>query len=158
MADLPSMAGRQPYGVETMRISILNIALGQYGHKEVLGEKDNPEILKYFNDLGFDGSQLKDETAWCAAFANWVLLQAGIPGTNKLNAKSFLDIGEKTDTPALGDLVVLWRVSPNDWRGHVGFFIRESETHIHILGGNQNNQVCIRPYPKKRLKEYRKVA
>ena len=41
----------------------LNKALSQYGIKEVTGSKDNPEIIKYFDALGFDGEKLKDETS-----------------------------------------------------------------------------------------------
>ena len=46
-------------------------AFGEFAVKEIAGKQDNPEVLKYFNDLGFDGNYLKDETAWCSAFANW---------------------------------------------------------------------------------------
>ena len=87
--------------------SLINIALSQFDIKEYYGEKDNPEIIKYFDALGFDGAQLKDETAWCAAFANWVCKQAGFKGTNKLNARSFLCIGKQVTKPKIGDIVVL---------------------------------------------------
>lgn len=135
----------------------LEIALSQYGIEETKGEKDNPEVLKYFDALGFNGSQLKDETAWCAAFANWVLKQSKLRYTGKLNARSFLHIGEKTDDPKQGDIVVLWRGSKHGWKGHVGFYINETKDHINILGGNQMNKVCIMPYAKNRLLEYRKI-
>ena len=56
-----------------MNTKVVNIALSQYGIKEIPGINDNPEVLKYFNEIGFDGAKLKDETAWCSAFANWVI-------------------------------------------------------------------------------------
>ncbi|WP_394749487.1 TIGR02594 family protein [Spongiimicrobium salis] len=139
------------------RLALVNIALTQYGITEIRGQQDNPEILKYFNVIGFDGSQLKDETAWCSAFMNWVALEAGCQHTGKLNARSWLDVGERVAEPKIGDVAILWRESPQSWKGHVGIFISEDENNIHILGGNQSNQVNIRTYPKRRLLEFRRI-
>lgn len=136
------------------------IALGESGQKEVVGNQDNPEILKYFDALGFDGSKLKDETSWCAAFANWVLKQAELPYQKTLNARSFLKLGEKIEegNQALGDIVVFWRESKDSWKGHVAFYIRETDNWIYCLGGNQSNTVKVSAYPKYRLLEYRRVT
>ncbi len=54
-----------------MKNKLLEIALSQYGIREIVGKRDNPEVLKYFDILGYDGSRLKDETAWCSAYINW---------------------------------------------------------------------------------------
>ena len=97
-----------------MKTEIIDIALDEFGTREIVGKEDNPEVLKYFDGTGFDGKALKDETAWCAAFANWVLLKAGFQGSGKLNARSFLKVGEATETPEKGDIVVLWRNSEQD--------------------------------------------
>ena len=131
-------------------------AISQYGIKEIVGKEHNPEVLKYFKDIGHSWVK-NDETAWCSAFANWVCQETGKNHSGKLNARSWLNIGVKTDAPELGDIVVLWRSSPQSWKGHVGFFIRETKSWIYILGGNQNNQVKISAYPKSRLLEYRKL-
>lgn len=138
----------------------LQIALSQYGIKEIAGQKDNPEVLKYFYSLGFNGKDLHDETAWCAAFANWVLKTAGLRYQRKLNARSFLQLGEEVhpDCVQQGDIVVLWRESKDSWKGHVGFYIRENKGWIYVLGGNQSNQVKISAYPKERLLQYRRVT
>jgi len=135
----------------------IELALSQIGIKEIKGRKDNPEVLKYFDEIGFNGGRLKDETAWCSTFLNWCCKKAGLPYSGKLNARSWLKIGKATDNPELGDIVVLWRESRSSWKGHVGFFVRESKRHIYILGGNQGNAVSIKPYPKNRLLEYRKI-
>ena len=135
----------------------LQIAFSQYGTEETKGDIDNPEVLKYFDSLGFNGKELKDETAWCAAFVNWVLKHSNLPYQRKLNARSFLQLGKQTNDPKLGDIVVLWRGSKQGWKGHVGFYINETENHINILGGNQMNKVCIMPYSKYRLLEYRRI-
>ncbi len=133
---------------------MLEIALSQYGITEISGGKDNPEVLKYFDILGYDGAKLHDETAWCSAFINWCAIQAGLPYSGKLTARSWLNIGQKVTEPQRGDLVVYWRGNPNSWKGHVGIFIREEKGVIYTLGGNQSNQVNITPYSKERLLNY----
>lgn len=135
-------------------IKPFEIALSQYGITEVSGKADNPEILKYFDEIGFDGSRLKDETAWCSAFVNWCCKKTGKPFTGKLNARSWLNIGVETLNPGLGDIVVLWRESPDSWKGHVGFFIKQDKSFVYVLGGNQSNQVKISAYKKNRVLKY----
>ena len=137
-------------------MNTISVALGEYGVKEIIGKKHNPRVLKYFKEIGHDWVK-DDETAWCSAFANWVAKQANCKMSNKLNARSWLNIGIKTDCPKIGDIVVFWRESHNSWKGHVGFFVRETNNYIYVLGGNQRNQVNIKAYPKKRLLEYRKI-
>ncbi len=140
-----------------MNAVIINIALSQFGIREIPGEMDNPEITKYFKEIGFDGSWVKDETAWCSAFLNWCAKQAELPRSEQLNARSWRTIGKQVTTPEIGDVVVFWRESPESWKGHVALFIRETENYIYVLGGNQNNQVSIKPYAKARLLEYRRL-
>lgn len=97
-------------------------------------------------------------TPWCAAFANAVLGKAGMEGTGKLTARSFLNWGEATDTPTEGDIVVFWRNDPNGWQGHVGFFAGyDANGNIRVLGGNQSNQVNIQSYNKNRLLGFRRA-
>jgi len=136
----------------------LDLALTQVGIREIVGKKDNPEVLKYFDILGFDGAELKDETAWCSAFVNWVCKSSDLEFTAKLNARSWLWKGSEVDEPALGDVVVFWRGSPDSWKGHVGFYISETDGYINVLGGNQSNSVCIKPYLKSRVLTYRRLT
>lgn len=139
-------------------MSYLDLALSQVGIGEIEGVKDNPEILKYFNVLGFDGAKLKDETAWCSAYVNWVMKESCLDHTGKLNARSWLKIGEEITEPKIGDIVVFWRESESSWKGHVGFFISEVGDWIYCLGGNQGNSVNISRYPKRRLLGYRRIT
>lgn len=125
-----------------------------YGLKEIPGEENNPQILQFFKDIGKNWVQA-DETAWCAAFISWIALECGCERSGQLTARSWLNIGMKTSKPQLGNIVVLWRESINSWKGHVGLYINEDEKYIYCLGGNQNNQVNIKPYSKKQLLEYR---
>ena len=95
--------------------------------------------------------------AWCAGFVNGTLKKAGIQGTGKDNARSFLAWGQPTSNPKKGDIVVLWRGSPGSWKGHVGYYYGTSGDNVLILGGNQNNQVSIETYPKSRVLGYRSI-
>lgn len=137
-------------------INLLTRALSQYGVKEIKGEKHNPQIVKYFQEIGHEWVK-DDETAWCSAFINWVAKVEGYEFSGKLNARSWLNVGASTENPNVGDIVVFWRVARNDWRGHVGIYIREDDGYIYTLGGNQSNEVKISPYPKYRLLGYRKL-
>lgn len=138
-------------------IEPLKIALGEFGVSEKVGKEHDERVLQYFHDIGHKWV-LTDETAWCSAFVNWCAKMAGYQHSGKLNARSWLEVGLRAEKPQLGDVVVLWRVARNDWRGHVGFYIRETKTHIYILGGNQGNKVSISAYPKNRLLDYRRLS
>lgn len=135
----------------------IEIALGEYGVSGIAGVENNPRILKYFSDIGATYIH-DDETAWCSAFANWVMLQAGLPRSGKLNARSWLDVGIAVATPHIGDVVVLWRVSKASIYGHVGFYIGEDANGIYMLAGNQDNAVKIKYQPKSQLLGYRHIA
>ena len=132
---------------------LLEIAFSQYGTKEIVGEKHNPEVVKYFKEIGF--KQINDdETPWCSAFINWCALKSGLERSKKLDARSWLDIGNKIKDPSIGDICIFWRENKDGWKGHVGIYINETSTGINVLGGNQGNEVCIKEYPKKRLLNY----
>lgn len=134
------------------------VALTQYGVTEIAGEKDSPEVLKYFKECGWDGDKLKDETAWCSAFVNWCCEKAKYQMSARLNARSWLDVGYQVSSPQVGDIVVYWRESRESWKGHVGFWINTTADHVYTLGGNQSNMVCISPYNKIQLLEYRRLT
>jgi uncharacterized protein (TIGR02594 family) len=140
-----------------MNQHLLNVALSQVGIREIVGSEDNPEVLKYFNEIGFDGRRLKDETAWCSAFMNWVAKECNAEYTKQLNARSWLKVGQEVITPKMGDVVVLWRESKSSWKGHVGLYICERDGYIYVLGGNQKNKVGINAYHSNRLLGYRRL-
>lgn len=139
-----------------MNKAIIEAALNEIGVSEKKGSRHEDRILEYFKGAGYSGIK-DDETAWCAAFANFILKQCGIKGSGKLNARSFMNVGTPCAEPKMGDIVVFWRESRDSWKGHVGFYIREDEKYIYCLGGNQNNKVGIDRYPKYRLLSYRSV-
>lgn len=132
-------------------------ALQEYGTKAIAGAMHSPEVLKFFADIGAPWVK-DDETAWCAAFVNWCLMQAKLKFSSKLNARSFLTYGTATTTPKLGDIVVLWRISRDGPYGHVGFFVAQTHDRVYMLGGNQGNAVNITDYDKTYLLGYRAVG
>lgn len=136
---------------------ILLIAFSQIGEREEPGAIHNNRILQYFEDIGYKWVR-DDETAWCSAFANWVAQNAHLPKSGKLNARSWLTIGNEVDDPEPGDVVVFWRESPTSWKGHVAFYISEDEENIMVLGGNQGNEVNISSYPKIRVLSFRRLG
>jgi uncharacterized protein (TIGR02594 family) len=140
-----------------MSKEMVDLALSQYGISEVAGDKHNQIILNYFNEIGHTWVTT-DETAWCSAFMNWIAMNCNKERSEKLNARSWLKIGAEVQNPGIGDVVVFWRESKDSWKGHVGMFINEVDGWIFTLGGNQNNQVCIKAYPKSRLLGYRRLG
>lgn len=139
-----------------MNADIINVVLAEYGLKETPGNADNPVILQMAVDCGFTGYQ-HDDTAWCSLLANWAALKAGYERSGKLNARSWLDIGEATDTPEIGDIVVLWRGAQDGWEGHVGFYINKDAGGVWLLAGNQSDMINISQLPVDRVLGYRKL-
>ena len=149
-------------------MNYLQLALSEYGVKEIAGKQDNPQVLKYFDQTGFDGSALKDETSWCSAFVNWVCQCSCLQYSGKLNARSWLSVGKEMKVPDITKptIVVFWRGSHENEtikgsdlkKGHVGFFMRETKNWVYVLGGNQSNQVKISAYPKSKVLKYIDVS
>lgn len=135
---------------------IIEVALSQFGTREISGLEHNPVVVNYFKEIGHSWVK-NDETAWCSAFTNWVALKAGANTSKKLNARSWLKVGKEVKEPQQGDIVVFWRESENSWKGHVAFYVNETENFINVIGGNQNNRVNISSYPKERLLGYRRI-
>jgi len=122
-----------------------------------MNETDQREALSTFMETG--GAGMDPATAaWCAAYVNASLGHAGIEGTGKMTARSFLDWGTAVDTPQVGDIAVFSRGDPNGWQGHVGFFAGYNpDGTVKVLGGNQNDGVGYGSYSTDRLLGYRRA-
>ncbi len=137
----------------------MKIAEVEKGIIEIPGKASHPRVLQYLAATDLNSrARLRDETDWCSAFVNWCLTEAGYEGTRSALARSWLDWGQKIDSPRKGCIVIFSR----GFRyGHVGFYVAETETDILVLGGNQQNpatkisEVSERLYPKSRLLGYR---
>lgn len=113
--------------------------------RKEIGKREQPEnrgpVVQRYIDLAHCGEQ---GDAWCAIFCNAMLESVGIRGTRSPGSQSF-----RHDTnfiqlagPALGAIVVYWRISKSSGLGHVGFYEGEdSHGYINTLGGNESDMV-----------------
>ena len=116
------------------------------------GDEHHPRILEYHRATSLKATD--DETPWCSAFVNWCMMMAGVPRTNRANARSWLEWGKKIKEPRPGCVVIFKRGS-EPWMGHVGFFVGFKGDQVMCLGGNQEDEVNISSYPKKAVLGYR---
>jgi uncharacterized protein (TIGR02594 family) len=137
----------------------MNVAHGEIGQRDYPGPKYNPRVVEYLSTTNEAAND--DETSWCSAFVNWCMIQSGLPGTGKADARSWLGYGETLGPPKPGCIVVLWRESPQSWKGHVGFFDGwDTGGRVRLLGGNQGggtdwDEVCVTTFPKERILGFR---
>lgn len=130
----------------------LRIARSQVGTKEAPGDADNEQVLEYQRTT-LNGRKpsiwLRDSVPWCSSFCNWSMEGAGVDGTGKANARSWLKWGVHCPL-RIGAVAVLKRgLFP--WQGHVGFVVWWDEDTVTLLGGNQRNAVRTDRYLRKRL-------
>ena len=122
------------------------------GTKEVLGNKNNPDIMDWAKNL--DISYAGDDVPWCGLFVahcvGTTLQQEVLPG-NPLGARQWEKFGVSTN-PRLGAIMVFWRESLASGKGHVGFYAGEDDDAYQILGGNQSDAVCLMWLSKDRLR------
>ncbi len=139
------------------RFPWMQFAFQEYGQAERSGVTDNARIVQYLASVGLASEN--DETPWCAAFVNWCLLQARAPRTRLANARSFLAgwDGQCLSRPSYGCIVVFTR-PPNPLQGHVALYTGPSGGDLLVLGGNQANKVCLKPYPAMAVLGYRLPA
>lgn len=140
-----------------MTSNIYDIAKSYLGVEEIKGPNHNQKIVDFFKASGLGWIE-DDETPWCAGFVGAVLSYAGIRGTGKANARSYLDWGEEVPLKDArkGDVVVFWRESRDSWKGHVAFYDSHDEKSIRVLGGNQGDAVTLTNYPRSRLLSVRR--
>jgi uncharacterized protein (TIGR02594 family) len=121
------------------------------GVKEIAGVKNESKILSWWRLIKRGGIK-DDETPWCAAFVGGILETVGITSSRFESAKSYLTWGITLTSPIYGCIVVFTR----EGGGHVGFVVGKDESgRILVLGGNQGNEVSIRPFETTRVSGYR---
>lgn len=131
--------------------SWLQILRGEIGVHEITGAPAHPRIVEYHRSTSLaERFAVSDETAWCSSCINWTMEQAGYVGTNSARARSWLDWGLELSHPVEGAITVIQ--NRGNHRFHVALFIswlpelKETPTHINLLGGNQSNQVRYSKY------------
>lgn len=108
--------------------------------------QSNPRVDRYLATVGLSN----DATPWCSAFVNWCMTEAGIGGTGRGLARSWLHWGVPIADHRVGAVAVFRRGS-NPTFGHVAFYVGEQTGRLQVLGGNQGNAVNVRPYDQNRL-------
>lgn len=124
------------------------------GLEETKGHFHHPKILTWWEKIKTPFRD--DETPWCAAFVGGVLEECKIRSSRSAAARSYLKYGIPLDRPAVGAIVIFWRGKRSGWSGHVGFVVGVDEKgNLMVLGGNQGDQVSIRPFSRSRVLGYR---
>jgi uncharacterized protein (TIGR02594 family) len=149
--------------VDTRQLTELNDNLRQTSRSAMdvamnfsgLTEKANSPVLDSFMQAsGTWGKLSAKSTAWCAAFANAAIIEAGGKGTGSNLASSFLDWGQGTNNPKPGDIVVL-KPQAAGASGHVGFFASMANGEVQIFGGNQGNAAKTSSFAQSEVRSYR---
>jgi uncharacterized protein (TIGR02594 family) len=131
-----------PIGAPWMQIAEDELGI----HEDGLPGSHNQRILAYHQTTTLRATT--DETPWCAAFVNWVMIKAGYRGTNNALARSWLDWGQTLDQPREGAITIIKKkgatidqATGSTTGFHVGFCVSATLTLIRLLGGNQGDQV-----------------
>ncbi|WP_427023047.1 TIGR02594 family protein [Aureimonas ureilytica] len=120
-----------------------------------LNERADSKVLNSFLQASGNWKGLSTaDTAWCAAFANASIMQAGGKGTGSNLASSFLNWGTATNQPKVGDVVVL-RPQARGASGHVGFVAGFGDGTVQIFGGNQSASAKLSNYSTREVVGYR---
>lgn len=130
------------------RKSGIEYMLDCFGYDEKVHNSRIREFLrKHSKDCDIDINPAI--TPWCAAIMNGCERASGNPGTGRLNARSFIPYGiDVRNSPERGDICVFTRGLPGSGLGHVSYYVQDVGTMIKVLGGNQDNMVCYKLYPK----------
>lgn len=135
--------------VEVERPLWVTEALRWLHTKEAPGDADNPQILEWAREEG--GSIARgykhDSIPWCALFANMILAKVGLKGTGTLWALDFVKWGAGLNGAAVGAFAPMKR----DGGGHIAIVVgRDQHGNLMCIGGNQGDEVSIRPFPATR--------
>lgn len=134
-----------------------------YGLTEVPGAGSDKTILswiqKYFPSITND-----EDLPYCSIALREALSPYYEVSDSTPMARSWLHVGAKVepqfDTVQFGDVVVMWRVSPEVRSGHVTLFFAEhpyNEKLFYGIGFNQNNKCEVSVYDKSRILGYRRL-
>jgi uncharacterized protein (TIGR02594 family) len=121
------------------------------------GDKNNPTIIKWASEINcnIEHIYLSDEIPWCGLFMAIVAKRSAKEIVkDPLWALNWGNFGKYIENPMLGDILVFTRPCEEDPKkicGHVGIYVGEDEECYHVLGGNQNDCVCITRKEKSRL-------
>jgi uncharacterized protein (TIGR02594 family) len=111
------------------------------GEAEIKGPQDNPFIMNLYKYGNYDATH--DEVAWCACLANAALKLTGFKGTDRADAKSFMNYGEVCEL-RYGAVIVLRHADGNH---HVSFYSKSfDQNSVELFGGNQSDALIKKTY------------
>ena len=125
------------------------------GVREVPGAGNSATIMGWAKKLGakiLGITYAADSVPWCGLFCAHVMDHVGIkPPAIAVRASEWGKWGRKLVSPRPGCVLTFTRAGG----GHVGFYVGEDDTHLHVLGGNQGDAVSITRIARARLSEMR---
>ena len=138
--------------------------------------KKNTTIVKYFDGVRTDPTRDPKQkgrswdiaavnearpgdwrvTAWCAAFVNWCLKQAGSPHLGYATADAWLRFGTPLPGPVYGCVTIIPPSSATgSTTGHVAFYETSKAGNVVLVGGNQGDKVSRMEAQADRILGYR---
>lgn len=135
-------------------------AVALYGTVEFAGSKNNPIIMSWAEETGYEKVYTHDSIAWCGLGMAICAKRAGWdyhPRNNALYALNWAywgnEVPDKTKA-MLGDVGVWQRKGG----GHVGQIIGyDTQGFYHVIGFNQDNQCSIKRKPIKGIVAVRRA-
>jgi uncharacterized protein (TIGR02594 family) len=129
----------------------LGVRMMAAGVKEIPGTKTNA-LIAAMNWLALGKSN--EDDPWCGSFLKFTHYLLGYETPpNPAGARNWLRAGTtvKIEDAKPGDVVILWRESPQSWKGHVGFFHAWGPGTVRLLGGNQSDGVNVASFARNRI-------
>ena len=131
-------------------------AIKLHGISEKSGNDNEPTIMQWAKELGGEIAlqYQADAIPWCGLFVALVAKRAGkqLPVSDNdkhtpLLSSVWLKFGKRVTEPMLGDVLYFRRTGG----GHVGIYVAEDSDYYYLIGGNQNDKVCIAKRKKTTL-------
>lgn len=148
-----------------MDINAFSLGERFVGMREIAGDTHHPFIVWAHSLCGLEDSP--DEVPWCSSWLNAIAWLLDLPRTNSARARSWLTVGEQVPLLAVQrgfDVVILTRgTGPQPGAevikapGHVGLYSHAEAGQIYLLGGNQGDEVNVRPFPVSRVLGIRRL-
>jgi hypothetical protein len=125
-----------------LALTALEFAIGEIGKGEEGENNAGPTVEKYLDGLA------EPPANWCSAFVCWCYLQAAnklqikMPFRYTLSARNLFNQFKAgrglclVEIPEPGDLMFLWRESPDSWMGHVAMIEKRDDALNYVVEGN----------------------
>lgn len=90
---------------------------------------------------------------WCGLFMGIVSHYSGKKSVKEpFYPLNWCNFGSEASVPMFGDILIFIRLAETKRKaGHIGLYIGEDKDCYHVLGGNENEKVCITRILKSRL-------